>query len=270
MSFLPRFNELHARDKSRRKRAGAVRTLTILAVIAVGVVLGKDAFSPMMRDATAPLMGLASSVSAVEAIEGVVVSKESLQKERDALLTRIGDLEYQSLLADTLRQENIELRTLLNASLPENGVTAKILVRPDRSAYDTLVIDRGEASGIAVGDIALASGSVAFGVVREVGQATALIELYSSPEKTTDVVLADGTILVAEGKGGGMFSAEAAHDVPVTLGDTVSLSGSSQPFAFARVTDITGSPADPFKTIRFSNPVNFYTLRFVTLIKNPH
>ena len=152
-------------------------------------------------------------------------------------------------------------------SASSSQVTARVLSRPNRSLYDTIVVAQGAARGVAVGDVALAGNSIAIGVVTSVTQTTALVALYSTPGKQTDVLLAkDSVVVVAEGQGGGGFIAKVPQSVPVEKGDIIALPN-AKTIPFAVVDEIDVVPADPFKKVFFQNPVNMYTLSSVTFAK---
>jgi cell shape-determining protein MreC len=181
-----------------------------------------------------------------------------LEAERDHVYLRA----YNS---QVLSDENRALKELLGRRVFEEVMLASVLSRPTKTAYDTFLIDLGEPE-IAPGDIVLAHGGVGIGRVVEVHPQTALVSLFSSPGSETEALIGPNRIpVIARGQGGGSFLAEFPREEHVAEGDNVILPGIT-PYVFGVIESIEVTSADPFITVRFSNPVNLQTLTWVSVL----
>lgn len=197
---------------------------------------------------------------------GHFASKESLIRENEALRLRVADAEL--LLADRalLAEENGLLTETLGRRSGEKRILAAILATPPRSPYDTVILDAGAADGVAVGDEALAGGSI-LGAVVTVFAHTAVAELFSTAGVTTPVrILHEGRAVpaLAEGMGGGAFVATLPKELPLAKGDAV-VAPRAGPLRFAVVEAIVSEPSDSFQTVYFRNPVSVGELRFMEI-----
>lgn len=185
----------------------------MLLALALGaaVIAFRQPASNLFWSAVAPVVQLRASLSGGEVAQ--------LRAELAAAQAELSD-------RDLLFKEVIELRERLGrADAPQARILAGILQRPPWTAYDTLLIDAGEAQGVAAGMLVSAGGQGLVGHVSEVYAATARVELYSAPGASYQGVL-NGTVPVAvEGLGGGSLRAEVPTGTEVKVGDIVSFPG---------------------------------------------
>src|SRR3989344_881261 len=191
---------------------------------------------------------------------------------RSALASRLHDAEqelsrirYQALLYALVAEENKELRGLLRASEIPTGIVARVLARPPRTHYDTLLVDVGSEKGMSVGDLAIFEG-IGLGTVVTSDTRTSIISLFSTPGFETDVIV--GTphaVAVAHGLGGGAFEVLLPQGIVVMPGDIVRLPG-SESLVVGIVSNVARAPADVLQQVLFHSPVSMSDLDFVRIV----
>ncbi len=255
------------RSLRNSRRKSATPFFIGLAILAIFAFVARGTIFSLGSTAAIPLWQSSMGQNLVAAAGSLFTSRESLENELARLRTELEAANYRALDVRLAAAENTARQPVHAEQKVMSGIDAKVLTRPNRSIYDTLVVASGEADGVAVGDVALAAESIAIGTVTSVAAHTSVVTLYSSPGKTTDVILqTENIVVIAEGQGGGGFIAKVPQDVPVTAGDIVALPH-AKTIAFAVVDQVVVVPADPFKKVYFQNPVNMYTLPSVTLVK---
>src|SRR3989338_7640940 len=210
--------------------------------------------------------------------EGIVTkavqSRAPLWKSKQSLVTQNGFLAEQNAflraelyVLPVLKKENEELKELLGrAESGSEALSARVLVRPGRSLYDTLILDRGGEDGVAVGDIITAYGDVALGTVERVYARTAVALLFSSPGESVEVILGEGgTPVIAEGAGGGAFTVSVPKGLPVKEGDTV-VFPAAEVALLGVVGAVESAPGASFQNVFFQFPVNLYELKWVEVL----
>ncbi|NQV93067.1 rod shape-determining protein MreC [Candidatus Kaiserbacteria bacterium] len=197
-----------------------------------------------------------------------IQDKKSLLAENERLRGEIVRLELASLGNLVIRKENEYFRQILNRDGSPELVVAAILARPNRTLYDTFIVDVGRRDGVVQDALVFGIGGVTIGSVDEVFAHTSRISLYSTPGRKTEVLLGDaGTELVsveAVGRGGGDFEMHIPRGIEVFEGHAVyssSLGGS----IFGVIEEIITIPSDPFQTILFSSPINIQSLHVVSI-----
>jgi cell shape-determining protein MreC len=196
-------------------------------------------------------------------------SKESLIEENERLKARIEELENKFADRNVLAEENEKLKAALGRKESRNLVLASILSKPNRSFYDTLIVDAGLNEGIAAGDRVFAGGDVFIGTVESVFPETSKIKLLSTPGEKLDVILSGRDIyLQASGLGGGNFEISLARGIEVLRGASVILPG-LHPFVVGTAEEIVVDPRNPLQRIILRSPVNIQELRFVEIEKQP-
>jgi cell shape-determining protein MreC len=197
-------------------------------------------------------------------------SKRELLEEREELLKRLQTHEILLLDRKALAEENAALKAL-PASRAEGKPRAKaaVLAAPPRSLHDTLILDAGFARGISPGD-EVRVGAVVLGTVRTVSQETSVAELFSTPGKTTPVVIVHrGTPIPADavGEGAGAFRVTLPRAAEVETGDQVILPGDG-PRIVGSVEAIRSGATRSFRAIYFKYPVSLWSLWFVDIVKS--
>lgn len=200
---------------------------------------------------------------------GFLASKKELLVFNEELKKDLVEAELMLVDRGVLLKENLELKEILGRSGNiENTVLVAILAKPNRSLYDTLIVDAGKNLDIKKGDKVFALGNVLIGVVDEVDEKTSKVKLFSSQQEKIDVTLGFYNInVIAVGKGGGNFEIRLPRDTEVDVGEIVTMSGFNSP-VLGSIEEIISDPVDPFKTLLFKSPVNMFELKWVQILKS--
>lgn len=241
--------------------------LFVVAVVAFVFVAPPAFLTRLAHTGAMPLWRAGDSVRDLgAAVSAVSLSKQELLQRNQALEEQLQSMQLAVLDRNLLREENRELKEMLRRVDEEEVVLARVLTKPNRSVYDTLIIDAGTEHGVVVGDHVLAGDRVVIGEVARVFGKSAVVSLFSSPGQQFDVeVGTTGISETAEGRGGGNFAVNVPRDVAVTVGDTIVAPGISDEI-FGTVEELYVEPASSFKTILFKSPVNIFELRFVGVV----
>ncbi len=194
------------------------------------------------------------------------ISKKSILIENKRLREDAVIASVKLLDRNLLFEENIELKELLGREVTEQTVFATVLTKPNRSLYDTIIIDVGKNAGVIEGDMVLYGGTIVIGKIIEVLKGSSKVLLISSPGEEIDVVVGGNNIeTMAYGRGGGVFELELPRDTKVVIGDVVAVPGIVSRI-LGTVEHIETKPSNPFKTILFKGPVNIFELKWVEVI----
>lgn len=162
-----------------------------------------------------------------------------------------------------LKNENIELKSILNRKISDNIVLAYILKKPPFTAYDSYIIDIGSDEGVEKGDKVYVYGDIVVGEIDEVFENVSKVRLYSTFGEKYDVLIGKDNIqATAIGRGGGTFEIIIPRDIKVVEGDTIVIPDISSTI-FGIVGDVITEPARAFSTIIFSQPINIYEQKWV-------
>lgn len=198
----------------------------------------------------------------------VIKTKHALVSENETLRMKIETLQAEVLASRIIAVENHDLKQALGRIEPtRNFLVATILVKPNRSLYDTIVIDQGKSEGVVLGAHIYAIGVYPIGTVTQVFEHTALVSLYSTPGTTTTVRLANThTDIDLLGRGGGSFEAKLPRDLVISEGELVVIPQFGNA-VLALVDTVVSDERDPFKKVLFRSPVNVQELAFVYIAR---
>ncbi|MDP9249490.1 MAG: rod shape-determining protein MreC [bacterium] len=199
-------------------------------------------------------------------------SKKSLSEENESLRQDLLARDAVRANYDVLARENESLKKIL-WRLPEDNqkpILAAILLKPNRSPYDTLLIDQGEVAGVAAGDMVYAYGNIPIGRIASVTPYTSKVVLFSSSGETTEVAVPSlrkdaeegGIFWEATGRGGGNFEMILPRDFILEKGDAVVLPGLN-PLTIAVAETVLSDPRSPWKSALLRSPVNIQEIKFV-------
>ena len=201
-------------------------------------------------------------------------SLEHASLSRSALSSRLADAEreltrtrYQALLYVLVAEENKKLREATGASEAPAGIVGRVLSRPPRTHYDTLLLDVGVEQGVSVHDLVIFEG-VALGTIVTVDSRTSVVSLFSTPGSETDVII--GTpraVAVARGLGGGAYEVSVPQGITIAPTDIVRVSA-TESLVLGIVSDVSLVPADVLQTVRFRTPLALADLDFVRIISS--
>ena len=250
----------------RRKRLSVlglfclVVFLTILSWTGLGNRLGgifDFMISPVFKVKKA-VANLSSSIS--------FSSKQELQKDNLRLVESLRQSEALVLDQQKLLDENTKLKETLGRFENKKLLLGAILAKPNRSPYDTVLIDIGLREGLKEGSLALAYGEIPIGRVVEVRSKTSLIRLFSSPGQKEYVEIGENKVpATALGQGGGNFRIILPKGISLAVGDEISLPGIESNIV-GSVEKIVESNTETFSHIFFKSKVNIYQLSKVFII----
>ena len=144
---------------------------------------------------------------------------------------------------------------------------AVIIAKPNRSPYDTLVLDVGENDGVHIGANVYADNAVLIGRITDVTSNSSKVKLFSTSGETTTVRLdntnADVDIM---GFGGGDFELSAPRDMAIPDGTQAFIPG-LHPELVAIVEKSIADTRDPTQKILLTSPINMQALRYVEIEK---
>ena len=248
--------------KKKRKIALGLLGLFLFFYFRVGIFaffsgVSSFMFRPVLNSSN--MVGQkASAVSAFfRSKDSFVTENETLQRDLDAMSARLAN--YNSIL-----DENIKLREILGRKKEgSNMILGAILSKPNRSPYDTLLIDVGEKHGVKVGDLVLASGAIPVGRIAEVFSKSSKVVLFSTWGESNQVVISGKDVFIdAVGRGGGNFEMILSRELTLEKGTEILLPG-SDPRVLGVVESAISDPRDAFNKVLVLSPVNIQELKFV-------
>ncbi len=266
MSYL-----LDKKNKRKRFLQGAILALAVILFLYFRATAFKG-ISYVTQKFFHPVIVLGNSIGAKLHSSGAYfLSKSSLYKENQDLISKLNADDARMANYDSLLLEDNSLKEILNRKDAKNPmILAAILSKPNRSPYDTLLIDAGMSEGVKPGSTVYAEGAVPIGKISLAYDHSALVTLFSNPGITTEVVWMNNTVkgIFTElaGRGGGNFEMVIPKDLTVQKGDQVALPG-IDPSVVAIVQNIISDPRDPTQKALLVSPVNVQNLKFVEVAK---
>jgi len=201
------------------------------------------------------------------------LSKNSLYNENKNLKSKLNENKafmsnYNSILAENILLKEILGRSSAMAGKDEKSamILSAILVKPNQSLYDTLVIDAGEGKGLKTGDMVFAFGNVPIGYVSDVYSDSSKVILFSNSGEKTNAIVSNGNVFSEiVGRGGGNFEMILPRDFTPIKGDEVVLPGIKS-YVLGIVETIISDPRDPFIKALLISPVNVQELKFIEVL----
>ena len=276
MSYL-----LDKKQKIKKfKRAGIVLAiLVVLFYFRVGVLGGLSSAAHFIFK---PVLVVGNSIGNTFGGMGAYFSsKKSLTLENENLKAQILASEADRANYAAVVDENNQMKEILGRKAEKMDlILSSILSKPNRSPYDTLVIDIGVKDGAYVGQKVFALGNIPIGKIAEIYESTSKVVLFSSPGEKTDVVVVGQPARNAEGitsagrnitmqltgRGGGNFEMILPRDFVIAEGAEVVLPGiTSQVVGIVQT--ILSDPRDSYQKALLSSPVNIFQLKSVEVEK---
>src|ERR1035437_9708272 len=185
------------------------------------------------------------------------VSKSYLYEQNQKLQAQVDFNNARNSNYDSVVAGNISIKEILNRKdLKVPMVLSAILNKPNRSIYDTLVIDVGAKEGIKTGNTVFALGNVPIGQVDIVYDNSSKVILFSNAGETTQAVISSKNLPVLPtgqavgrqdvfmelvGRGGGNFEMIMPKDLTMQKGDQVVMPGIS-PYVLAIAQTVISDP----------------------------
>lgn len=262
MNFHRRFKKTHD------ARTPLVAVTVLIVVIIFFQFVGPNLLTSPFHAVARPLWSAGASVGGFfENSVGFFRSKQALINENKVLKEELVLLRDASFVTQVLREENRQLKEKLGRRTLESRILAAVLVRPNKTLYDTFIIDIGRTDAISVGDAVIAGEDHILGRIESVQRKTAIVKLFSTPGERIDVIIGPENIAaVAEGRGSGNFIVTLPRGIPVEEGSAIIMPDIT-PRLFGVVGAVIVRPVDSFQTILFKSPVNIAELRFIEVIR---
>ena len=245
-----------------------------LCALAVVVIMALSQFSSLRSYVRGgvflvanPLWGAEQFVDhTVNEYTAYLRTKRALEEENATLRAEIARGHADVLENSVLREENRLLEEKLGREFSERkAILGTVLSKPNRTPYDTLIIDAGAYEGVMEGDRVAAYEHVIIGSIVSVYDHTSVVKLFSSPGEEIDISIGNEKIVVtARGIGGGNFETQIPKGIEVHEGDSISFPAISTEIAGV-VEKVEVSPADALQTVLFKIPVNLFELQFVAI-----
>jgi len=253
-------------SQGRKRQANKKVLITIVSIVLLALLFLTQMFKNTLFFIAQPIWRIESSI-ANSSFGEYFKFKQTLINER--LITEQKLFQAGNLLAENemLRNENEILKDLLDRKdLKQKTVLARVLVKPPRIPYDSLIIDIGDNYNLKVGSKVLTDANIYIGEVSAVYPNSAKILLYSSPGEKRAVVLGASSVSVeAVGIGGGNFNIFLPREIEVKEGDVIIIP-SITPNIFGIVEKVNFKDKDSFQTVLFKSPVNISELTWVEVI----
>lgn len=199
------------------------------------------------------------------AIQVSIHTNATLHRNIAALETTLAGHQSDSAMIALLQEENTQLKALLGRSTEKKNILATVLTLPNRSIYDTFLIDAGSTAGVSVGQYVYTVTGVALGAISAVTDYTATVLLFSaSGQETVGTANDSGVAVSLIGRGAGEYEVHIPRSVRFSIGEVISTQ-SIQPQILAKIEKIETDARDPFQRLLAKAPVTFSSLRWVTV-----
>lgn len=193
-------------------------------------------------------------------------TKKSLYRENTELKNSLEQLSLQLENQKLITEENLRLKEVLGRIGDREIVLSRVLAKPNRSLYDTLIIDAGIPDKIKEGDLVFASQSV-IGKIARTSENSSRVKLFSSPGEEINVNVGEKNIqAVAYGLGVGNLEIRLPKEAEVKEGDIVS-SPEIGAEILGTVGHIAKKDSDSFQKILVKTTVNINELGWVEILR---
>ncbi|HEV7603432.1 MAG TPA: rod shape-determining protein MreC [Candidatus Limnocylindrales bacterium] len=180
------------------------------------------AFRPLQGALDGAARGVASVATSIVEIDRLRVDNAALRAENDRLTTENARL-------DEIRRENDSLTALLQlrAGFTFKTAAATVIARESSEFRRLVVLDKGTAAGISVGDVVVAAGGALAGRVTEVGPDSAKVVLLTDSQSTVTGQLSTNAATgeVVGQLGGVLIMRQIDAGETVAVGDEVVTAG---------------------------------------------
>jgi rod shape-determining protein MreC len=218
-------------------RAARRRGIAFLVLLVASVLMMAFSSNPAVREvqngmsfAFRPIQAALDEVASAAASVAAAVSEiDRLRVDNAALRAENERLAAERARLEEIRRENESLTALLQlrAGFDYQTTATSVIARESSEFRRLVVIDKGTDDGIAVGDVAVATGGALAGRVVEVGPASAKVVLLTDAEST---VIGQLTTNAATGEvvgqlGGVLIMRQIDAGEKIAVGDEVVTAG---------------------------------------------
>ncbi len=236
----------------KKKWIWLAAVVLIAAALAVVSKLTNNFLGSALHMAAAPVQSLIARASGgVQDFFVYAGNMKNFQQQNEELTVQNTELQKENRSVEDYKRENERLRRLLGIreELKEYETTAaRVIGYEPNNWYDTIVINKGESSGIQAQDVVISDNGVV-GQISEAGPNWARISTVINPSHALGVrITRTGDIGVLEGDSRLMKDSKCrldyiGKDVSVVVGDILETSGIGGIFppglTVGKVTDIT-------------------------------
>ena len=213
------------------------RTIAYVAVVASTLVMMAVSANPFVRDlqrgigfafrpVESALDGFGHGITSIATAIGEI---DQLRLENEALRAENERNQQEAQRADEIRRQNEVLTGLLQL---RNGfeyqtAAATVIARDSSEVQQRIVLDRGTADGVQIGDVVVASGGALVGRVVDAGSTTSTVELISDPGSTVigQLLTSTATGEVSGQLPGSLLMENIDASAQVSLGEEVTTAG---------------------------------------------
>ncbi len=257
--------KMHYRQRKNKNKT----FLWLGAVVIITLIIFVFSFaSSIALDTANPILRMAHNMSTrIERGYSRIVHGRENAETRELLVQYKKALEMLKIEHELIVSENEMLRKELGLRRTSDvgNVSAPILSYPPITPFDVILIDAGSKEGLTEGDKVFAGDWILIGTVKEVAEHTALVNLFSLPERKTEGLLSrTATAVVLEGRGNGAFEFTAPEGFDIEVGDTIVSPGSNR-YVLGRVVAIVEDVNGSFSTIFIEQPLNIKNIQWVRI-----
>ncbi len=235
-----------------------MQILTRVGFIVIGVVLAWILMRVVVQKKRTSI-----PLGAPSTVYNALLPKKTLVEKIVEMRTIIESYEAELATARLAHDENEKLKAELGRNPQPTGVLGHVRTLPNRSFYDTFVIDAGTNQHVVVGQIAYAFNSIVLGTVTDVTDESATVTLFSAANReTSGTVMGSDIAVTLIGRGGGEYEVRMPRDVAFEVGGIVAYQ-SMQTAVLAEIERIATDPRDPFQKLYAKAPVNLQALKWV-------
>ena len=218
-----------------------------------------------------PIFSVGNSIGGkFQELGSYFVSKNYLYNQNQKLQAEVTFNNARMANYDSVVADGASIKEILGRKNPKSSmVLVAILSKPNKSPYDTLLIDAGTTENIKIGNVVFALGDVPIGRVSDVYPSSSKVILFSNPGETTQGIISSqapasgkNVFMDVVGRGGGNFEITMPKDFTVQEGAQVSLPGINS-YVLAIVQKIISDPRSPYTKALLASPVNIQELKFV-------
>ena len=257
--------------QSKKERKNAKRIFSFVAVFLLAIFSffpsAWKMFSSFANDLSLPFWTTGNTTgSGISGFFSLMRSKQSLAEQNSALSEEISALKEKLSGYDFVVQDNLEMKQTLFGD-PKKYSVARIISRPNISAYDTFILDAGSDRGIQKGSKVLSGEKTVIGTVEETYSQSSKVRLFSTAGQKVNVLLGPENI-PAEilGMGGGFFTVEIPNGADVKEGDIAVLAENSA-YVVATVTSKEKTDTDSFQKFYLESPAKIFVMKYVEVEK---
>lgn len=256
-----------SRHNSVRQRIG-----TALAIAVIGVLFLY--ITPQIARFTVALVWMPYDALRVWVLESqstipvYLRDRHALSNELETLQNELADLKKSDETFTSLKRENDELRSLVDA-VPESRVLARVLARPNQLPYDVLMLDRGARDGVVLHAPVFTGHNQVIGLVTKVLERTSHVTLVTTPGfSATAYIYGPNIYTTTEGLGSGVLRVRVPQGIALAEQDTVILPAVDSG-VFGVIARVETSPTKPERFGYIIADTSLQSLRYVSVGKEP-